>query len=107
MPISSYAIFEQKVQNLRAYLYVSSKMRGVVLSHVPLSEPTILEFELGEAQNRSPDSIRWRVMEHTLAVGHLYALYESYCEELVRDWVQFLTPRFKFAKLPVSLIKGY
>lgn len=100
-------MFEQKAQDLRAYLDATSNMRRIALSRVPLSEPSMLEFDLELVKKSAPDYIRWRVMEHTLTVGHLYALYESFCEELLRDWIGFLTPRFKFSDLPQNLVEGY
>lgn len=107
MPKSSYALFEQKVEGLRAYLSATSEMRRIAFTPPAYSEPSILDSDLAGVKEGAPDHVRWRVIEHTLTVGHLYALYESYCEELLRDWIGFLTQRFSFLDLPEKLVEGY
>jgi hypothetical protein len=100
-------MFEQKFNNLRAYIDATARMRGIILSHPLMSEPTVLDADLCAIKAALPESVRWRVMEHTLTVGHLYALYENYCENILSDWVNFLTERFSFAELPESLVESY
>lgn len=107
MKSPSLESFQHQAENLRRYLSSTNMMRGLISRHSSYSEPTILQMDLSDAREASPDTVRWRVMEHTLAVGHLYALYESFCEEILRDWVEFLTSEFAFADLPEKLIESY
>lgn len=107
MIATSFSAFEQKAATLRAFLEHANLTRAL-LSRASFSmEPSPLECEISEVKNSAPDPIRGRVMEHTLAVSHLYALYESFCEELLSDWINFLTPRFKFSDLPGKVIERY
>lgn len=107
MIATSFLAFEQKTATLRAFLVHANLTRALLARASFSMEPSPLEFEISNVKNSAPDAIRGRVMEHTLAVSHLYALYESFCEDLLSDWINFLTPRFKFSNLPGKIVERY
>lgn len=107
MITTSFAAFEQKAETLRAFLAHANLTRALLARASFSMEPTLLELDISNLKSSAPDAIRGRVMEHTLAVSHLYALYESFCEDLLSDWINFLTPRFKFSNLPGKIVERY
>lgn len=107
MITTSFAAFEQKAETLRAFLAHANLTRALLARASFSMEPTLLELDISNLKSSAPDAIRGRVMEHTLAVSHLYALYESFCEDLLSDWINFLTPRFEFSNLPGKIVERY
>lgn len=45
---------------------------------------------LASLKENIPNSREWRIYEHCAAVTRLYAIYESFVEDLVRDWLAIL-----------------
>lgn len=100
-------VLKAEASSLRSFIAASHSMR-LIVGHVPFTlEPSHLEADLNHIANIAPDSTRWRVMEHSLVVGRLYAIYETFCETLLGDWIDFLTARMKFEELPEKLIEYY
>lgn len=56
---------------------------------------------------KSPSTVDWRVLEHTLTITHLYALFEQFFEETVAEWVDFLAANFPFHQLPSKVRSSY
>ncbi len=104
---SDFANFESETNSLRGYLETTHKLRAVLPGVLRGSEPNILEFDLWDISKTAPNSTRWRVMEHSLVIGRLYALYESYCERLLGNWVEFLTNSHRYSELPKKVKDGY
>jgi hypothetical protein len=46
-----------------------------------------------------PDKTEWKIIDHCSAVTRLYAIYEQFAHELVREYVGFLEKNFLYAEL--------
>ena len=100
---TAYEILRTEANSLRAYLNATHAIRGIMSQVEPSLEPSLLEDVLLKINGAAPDPTRWRVMEHSLVVGRLYALYEKFCEALLSDWIDFLTNTLHFDRLPKKI----
>jgi len=82
-------------------------MRIIFASAKEYSEPDSLQYELNNLKINSPSSVDWRVLEHTLTVTHLYALFEQFFEETIADWMDFLASAYIFHQLPAKMQAAY
>lgn len=96
-----------ETNNLQRYLEATHSVRDILGRIEPSLEPSHLEHDLAILGKIAPDVTRWRVMEHSLIVGRLYAFYESFCENLLSDWIYFLTNNLRFDQLPKKIIESY
>lgn len=55
----------------------------------------------------APDRLQWRVIDHCAAVTRIYAIYEQFAHEMVREHLGLLQSRIAFAKLPEALRSSY
>lgn len=107
MQFTSRKTLVNETASLRAYLKTSSLMRGILSEVWETSEPSILEFDLGVIKDASPDFVRWRVMEHSLLVSRLYAVFENFCESLLEEWVEFISKEISYENLPDKVLHSY
>lgn len=107
MQSPSYNAIVGEAESLKSYLNASTLIRGVISGIAPSFEPSMLEEQLKEIKDISPELVRWRVMEHSLLVGRLYAIYENFCESLLEEWVEFLISEIEFASLPEKILEYY
>ncbi|UOA28237.1 hypothetical protein DSM107133_02982 [Pseudosulfitobacter sp. DSM 107133] len=82
-------------------------MRAVLSRVERQLEPTILHDDLCTLRGLAPEDIRWRVMDHCSAVGRIYAVYEHFCENVLHDWLHFLSARKPFLDLPEQIVGSY
>lgn len=92
---------------IAAHGQANVKMRNVLSRVENRLELSTLEEELYDLKQGAPAAIQWRVMDHCSAVARLYAVYEHYCENILHDWLQFLTARKPFLELPEQIIRNY
>ena len=107
MQSPSYKAIVDEAVSLKSYLNTSNLIRGVLSGIRSSLEPSILEEQLKEIKDTSPELVRWRVMEHSLLVGRLYAIYENFCESLLEEWVEFLVGEVNFDNLPKKILEHY
>ncbi len=103
----AHEVLVAEVSNLRAYLETTYAMRGVISDIQQTSEPTSIEFDLAAIKSAAPHATRWRVLEHTLIIGRLYAIYESFFESQLSEWIDFLTKNYRFHQLPQKIVDSY
>lgn len=103
----AYEGFSSEVQSLRSFLKTTHSMRGLLATGLEALEPNFIEFSLSEIRESAPDNLSWKVMEHTLIVGRLYALYENFIETALAEWIGFLTGSLRFKDLPARISERY
>lgn len=65
-------------------------------------------FDDVEALIRStPNPVEWRIIDHCSAVTRIYAIYEQFAEEMVREYVGFLERTFAFSELGEAFANNY
>ena len=55
----------------------------------------------------APDRIEWRVIDHCAAVTRIYAIYEQFAQEMIREHLSLLQVHIAFADLPERLKTSY
>lgn len=105
----SYAIerFNLEINDLRSYAVTNRSVRALLKNAESLLEPSILEDTVSNLKILAPSDTRWRVLEHSLIVSRLYAIYESFCEALLGDWITFLSNTRTYSKLPKKITENY
>lgn len=104
---SAIDVLRVEALSLQAYIAATHSLRIAIDRVQPSLEASKLELELLDAAATAPDLTRWRVMEHSLVVGRLYAIFETFCESLLSDWIDFLTTKFSYGDLPERMIEYY
>lgn len=86
------------VATVRSIIHTNEQLRQIIFSKnfVKIDyEPLILLKE------KVPNSIDWRIYDHCSVVMRLYAIYESFVENLITEWINYLPQIFhKYADLP-------
>ncbi|MFC6390243.1 MAE_28990/MAE_18760 family HEPN-like nuclease [Methylorubrum zatmanii] len=54
-----------------------------------------------------PDRIEWRIIDHCAAVTRIYALYEQFVHEMIREHISLLQGRLAFRELPAVIANSY
>lgn len=54
-----------------------------------------------------PNSVEWRIIDQSAAVSRIYAIYEGFVHELIRDYVSVLERVVEFEKLDASFTTAY
>ncbi len=55
----------------------------------------------------APDRVEWRILDHCAAVTRIYAIYEQFIHEMVREHLTLLQARIKYAELPQAVRTSY
>jgi hypothetical protein len=55
----------------------------------------------------APDKLEWRIIDHCAAVTRIYAIYEQFVHEMVREHLSLLQSRMSFGELPVAIQASY
>lgn len=53
------------------------------------------------------DSLEWRIIDHCAAVTRIYAIYEQFAHEMVREHLGLLQSRLPFSHLPEAIQTSY
>jgi MAE_28990/MAE_18760-like HEPN len=53
------------------------------------------------------DSLQWRIIDHCAAVTRIYAIYEQFSHEMVREHLGLLQSRLPFSDLPEAIQSSY
>lgn len=99
-----------------AFLQKATEGIEGVKRHLQTSEMIRLSFGTGSAAvggalaslvADAPDERQWRIIDQSAAVSRLYAIYENYTHELVREYVAFLEDTVPFESLDGAIAKSY
>lgn len=55
----------------------------------------------------APDRLEWRIIDHCAAVTRIYAIYEQFAHEMIREHLSLLQSRISFSSLPEKLQISY
>ncbi|MCA3281248.1 MAG: hypothetical protein ING16_00125 [Roseomonas sp.] len=53
------------------------------------------------------DRTHWRIIDHCTAVTRIYAIYENFTHEMIREHLAFLQSRLAFSELPDAVRSSY
>ena len=87
-------MFDNLSANMQAQIDTIAKIVRVnrQLRNIASQEPSKLTAfpSLQDLINAMPSDEEWRVYEHCAVVNRLYAIYESFVENLIENWVREL-----------------
>lgn len=55
----------------------------------------------------APDRVEWRIIDHCATVTRIYAIYEQFAHEMIREHLALLQRFAKFDRLPEEVQNGY
>jgi hypothetical protein len=88
------------INTVRSIINISEKLREIIADN-----PSQLNTEdLKYIQANAPLGDKWRVNDHCSSITRLYAIYENFVENLVRDWIILLPQLYScYQGLPESV----
>lgn len=98
----------EAISALGKHIRTSDRFRTAVfdetlrcVSGTPCFDPALASTET------VPDRIEWRIIDHCAAVTRIYAIYEQFVHEMIREHIGLLQGRLPFADLPDSIRSSY
>jgi hypothetical protein len=83
------------ISTVRSIIQTNDRLREIIFSKSPIIEQESKEnTELILLRQVVPSTTDWRVYDHCAVVTRLYAIYESFVEDLVTDWILYLPEIF-------------
>ncbi|TIR23999.1 MAG: hypothetical protein E5X34_13165 [Mesorhizobium sp.] len=100
---------KEAIAALEKHIRTSDQFRTAVFNEsvkckrkkTPCFDPAIMSPET------APDLLQWRVIDHCAAVTRIYAIYEQFAHEMIREHLSLLQSRIPFGELPDSLRSSY
>jgi hypothetical protein len=79
---------QDSINAVRAVLGANDKLRNILFGAEEESRPARDAFV--NAISTLPDSVEWRIYDHCAAIIRLYAIYEQFVGDMIRDWLALL-----------------
>ena len=98
----------EDISTVRSILKTNENLRNLILTSntKQTSEEYIKIIDI--LKQDIPETIYWRVYDHCSAVTKLYAIYENFVENLIRDWLGVLPTLFvSYSDLDESIKKTH
>lgn len=93
---------------LKRHLATSEALRSSIAEGVLRCKNDVPCFaQLQFSVDATPERIEWRVIDHCTAVTRIYAIYEQFAQEMLREHISLLQSRMKFDDLSSDLKKAY
>lgn len=77
------------ISTIRAIIKTNEKIRDIAFGDVSVY-PEETKIVLMDMFQDIPEATDWRVYDHCAVVTRLYAIYETFVEDLIRDWLIIL-----------------
>lgn len=88
-------------------LRTSERLRDIFATEQGLCAASPACTTATQLSSDPPDSVEWRVIDHCSAVTRLYALYEQFAHEMLREHLSLLERQFRFTELDSALQNAY
>lgn len=99
---------KETISALKSYIYASEQFRTALFDGVRESGTTTLHIDPRIFSiEKAPDRLEWRVIDHCTAVTRIYAIYEQFVHEMIREHLSLLQSRVLFADLPSDIRTSY
>lgn len=102
----SVARLRERVSAVQKQLRASEKLRAAAAGS-PICNQTVACDRSVAIVTEVPDPTEWRVIDHCSAVTRLYALYEQFAHEMLREHLSLLEQRRLFTELPPAFQTAY
>ncbi|MBS9393040.1 MAG: hypothetical protein HEQ29_07725 [Dolichospermum sp. LBC05a] len=77
------------ISAIRSIIKTNEKIRDIAFGDVSLRTEEIQQLLINISQD-IPELTDWRVYDHCAVVTRLYAIYETFVEDLIEDWLILL-----------------
>ena len=85
------------ISTVRSIIQVNERLRENVFgikSIITQEQGTQANSIIDELTQNAPEARNWRIYDHCAVVTRLYAIYERFVEDLIREWIQLLPDLF-------------
>jgi len=98
----------ETISALIKHIHTSDRFRAAVFDNTLRCAATISCFDplLGSPET-APDGIEWRIIDHCAAVTRIYAIFEQFVHEMIREHLGLLQSKILFADLPDAIQLSY
>ena len=95
---------KETISALGKHIHTSDRFRTAVFESALkcIAEAPCFDPSLGSAET-VPDQLEWRIIDHCAAVTRVYAIYEQFAHEMIREHLGLLQGRISFSDLPETI----
>ena len=97
----------QSIEALKRHLATSETVRSVIYEKTSTCNATPPCMSLPLSSETAPDRIEWRIIDHCAAVTRIYAIYEQFAHEMIKEHIDLLQKNVVFSQLPNELKSAY
>lgn len=99
---------KETISALSKHIHASDRYRTAVFDSTLRCVGEISCFDpLLVSVAAAPDRIEWRIIDHCAAVTRIYAIYEQFVHEMIREHLSLLQSRMSFPDLPEKIKLSY
>jgi hypothetical protein len=105
-----YAFVERtrrSIDALKRHLITSDAMRSAIHDGLLVCKFEVPRFDQRFSRDSVPTTSDWRVIDHGLAVTRIYAVYEQFAHEMIREHLVLMQTNIKFIDLPQNIQDSY
>lgn len=106
MYTSSLDRARSSIEALKRHLQTSDSLRKVIHETALACKVETRCFEPLSAA-AAPDHVEWRIIDHCAAVTRVYAIYEQFAHEMIREHLSLLQRHYSFDDLDDSIKNSY
>jgi hypothetical protein len=99
---------KEAISALNKHIHTSERFRTAVFDETlkcaagtPCFDPSL------GSTDTAPDRLEWRIIDHCAAVTRIYAIYEQFVHEMIREHLGLLQRRIAFSDLPGAIQSSY
>ncbi len=87
---------KDNISTVRAIIKTNENIRLILLNENKITQTTSEDYIkiIDILKKDIPKTKEWRIYDHCAAVTKLYAIYENFVEDLIRDWLKLLPELF-------------
>ena len=87
---------QENISTVRAIIKTNENLREILLQEKNTKKQKSADYInlLNLLKKDIPKTKEWRIYDHCAAVTKLYAIYENFVEDLIRDWLRLLPELF-------------
>ena len=78
------------IRTVRAMIETNESLRRIILTKDSVRQNLEKNKEFANLVKNTPDKNDWRVYDHCATVTRLYAIYESFVEDIIKEWLKIL-----------------
>lgn len=99
---------QRGIDSLKKHLATSDALRAAIYEGVlTCKDETPCFRQPLFSMEAAPDRLEWRLIDHCTAVTRIYAIYEQFAQEMVREHLSLLQAHVAFQDLPECLRNSY